>query len=127
MAAPTRWCRWRSRRAPTSARTGSTEGAASRLSYIEVTNAQHFDAFIDNPALPGYDSMFVPLHYYFNQALDLMYAHLASGGPLPPAQVVRTMPRGGTPGAAPQITAANVPPILANPAAANLITFSVAR
>ena len=29
----------------------ATEGAASKLSYIEVTNAQHFDAFIDNPAL----------------------------------------------------------------------------
>ena len=101
-----------------------TEGAASRLTYIEVTNAQHFDAFIDNAALPGYDSMFVPLHYYFNQALDLMYAHLASGGPLPPPQVVHTVPRGGTPGAAPQITTANVPPILNNPASSDLITFS---
>jgi hydroxybutyrate-dimer hydrolase len=102
----------------------TTEGAASRLTYVEVTNAQHFDAFIDNAALPGYDSMFVPLHYYFNQALDLMYAHLTSGGPLPPPQVVHTIPRGGTPGAAPQITAANVPPIQTNPASANLITFS---
>jgi hydroxybutyrate-dimer hydrolase len=53
-----------------------------------------------------------------------MYAHLASGGPLPPPQVVHTVPRGGTPGAAPQITTANVPPIQANPASANLITFS---
>ncbi len=101
-----------------------TEGAASRLTYVEVTNAQHFDAFIDNAALPGYDSMFVPLHYYFNQALDLMYAHLASGGPLPLPQVVHTVPRGGTPGAAPQITTANVPPIRANPASSDLITFS---
>ena len=38
------------------------EGAASKLSYIEVTNAQHFDSFIDNVFLPGYDSAFVPLH-----------------------------------------------------------------
>ena len=52
------------------------EGAASKLSYIEVTNAQHFDAFIDNAALPGYDSMFVPLHYYYVQAMDRMWAHL---------------------------------------------------
>jgi hydroxybutyrate-dimer hydrolase len=101
-----------------------TEGAASRLTYVEVTNAQHFDAFIDNAALPGYDALFVPLHYYFNQALDLMYAHLTAGGPLPPPQVVRTVPRGGTPGAAPPITAANVPPILANPGSANQITFA---
>ena len=28
--------------------------------------------FGTNASLPGYDSMFVPLHYYFNQALDLI-------------------------------------------------------
>ena len=50
------------------------EGAASRLSYIEVTNAQHFDAFIDNAALPGYDSTLVPLHVYFIRAMDAMWA-----------------------------------------------------
>jgi hydroxybutyrate-dimer hydrolase len=100
------------------------EGASSKLAYIEVTNAQHFDAFIDNAALPGYDSMFVPLHYYFNQALDLVYAHLTSGGAMPPSQVVRTTPRGGTPGAAPAITTANVPSITSNPAAGDLITFA---
>ena len=100
------------------------EGAASQLSYIEVTNAQHFDAFIDNAALPGYDSMYVPLHYYFLQALDRMYAHLTTGAPLPPSQVVRTTPRGGTPGQAPQITTANVPAIAQSPAAGNQITFS---
>ena len=57
------------------------DGAASRLRYYEVTNAQHFDAFIDNAALPGYDTRLVPLHVYFNQALDLMYAHLKTGAP----------------------------------------------
>jgi hydroxybutyrate-dimer hydrolase len=100
------------------------EGAASQLSYIEVTNAQHFDTFIDNAAVPGYDSLFVPLHYYFIKAMDAMYAKLKSKTPLPPSQVVRTVPRGGTPGAAPAITAANVPPISAAPAAADQITFS---
>ena len=100
------------------------EGAASRLTYIEVTNAQHFDTFIDNAVLPGYDSMFIPLHYYFNKAMDAMYAQLTNNVPLPPAQVVRTVPRGGTPGAAPLITTANVPPISAAPTAANQITFS---
>jgi hydroxybutyrate-dimer hydrolase len=100
------------------------EGSASQLSYIEVTNAQHFEAFIDNPLLPGYDSMFVPLHYYFLQALDRMYAHLTTGAPLPPSQVVRPTPRGGTPGQAPQVTAANVPAIAQSPAAGNQITFS---
>ena len=100
------------------------EGGNSKLSYIEVTNAQHFDAFIDNALLPGYDSMFVPLHHYFFQALDRMYAHLTTGAPLPPSQVVRTTPRGGTPGQAPQITLANVPAIAQTPAAGDVITFA---
>ena len=100
------------------------EGTSSKLVYIEVTNAQHFDAFIDNAALPGYDAMFVPMHYYFIKAMDLMWAHLTTGAPLPPSQVVRGIPRGGTPGAAPQITTANVPPIAQSPASGDLITFS---
>jgi len=100
------------------------EGPASRLSYIEVTNAQHFDTFIDNAALPGYDSNFVPLHYYFIQAMDRMWAYLTSGTPLPPSQLVRTTPRGGTAGSAPQITTANVPQISATPVGTDLITFS---
>lgn len=100
------------------------EGSNSKLSYIEVTNAQHFDAFIDNAALPGYDTRVVPLHYYFLQAMDRMYANLRNGTALPPSQLVRTTPRGGTPGAAPLITTANVPPISQTPAAGNLITFS---
>ncbi|ABM33572.1 putative D--3-hydroxybutyrate oligomer hydrolase lipoprotein transmembrane [Paracidovorax citrulli AAC00-1] len=101
------------------------EGAASRLSYIEVTNAQHFDAFIGLPAtLPGYDSRYIPLHLYLNRALDAMYAHLVNGEPLPASQVVRTVPRGGTPGSAPAITAANVPPIAAMPVAADAVAIT---
>lgn len=101
-----------------------TEGGASKLVYVEVTNAQHFDAFIDGAATPGYDSNLVPLHYYYNQALDRMYAHLTANAALPPSQLVRTTPRGGTPGAAPLITTANVPPISGAPAASDLIQFS---
>ena len=100
------------------------EGTASQLTYIEVTNAQHFDTFIDNAAVPGYDSLFVPVHYYFIKAMDAMYARLKSNTPLPPPQVVRTVPRGGTPGSAPALTLANVPPMSASPAAGNQITFS---
>ena len=100
------------------------EGATSKLTYIEVTNAQHFDAFIDNALLPGYDSMLVPLHVYFVRAMDSMWAHLTQNVPLPPSQLVRTFPRGGTPGKAPAITPANVPPISATPAAGDAITFS---
>jgi hydroxybutyrate-dimer hydrolase len=98
--------------------------AGSRLAYYEVTNAQHFDSFVGTAAFAGYDTRLVPLHRYFIQAMDIMYANLRNGTAIPPSQVVRTTPRGGTPGAAPAITASNVPPISASPATANQITFS---
>ncbi|MDR5662839.1 D-(-)-3-hydroxybutyrate oligomer hydrolase, partial [Burkholderia cenocepacia] len=60
---------------------------------------------------------FVPVHYYNVQALNLMWQHLKNGAPLPPSQVIRTVPRGGTPGAAPALTSANLPPISAAPGA----------
>ena len=97
------------------------EGSQSRLNYIEVTNAQHFDAF---NSFSGWDTRFVPLHGYFLQAMNAMYAHLKNGTALPPSQLVRTTPRGGTPGAAPAITAANVPAISAAPAASERIGFA---
>jgi len=99
------------------------EGDASGLRLIEVEHANHFDAFIDNAALAGYDSMLVPLHVYFVQALNAMYAQLHDGRPLPPSQVVRTTPRGGNPGSAPAIQAANVPSFIDNPAATDRIVF----
>jgi hydroxybutyrate-dimer hydrolase len=104
------------------ARNRQIEGKSSRLRYIEVTNAQHLDAF---NAVAGFDTRFIPLHYYLNQALDLMYAHLKSGKPLPPSQVVHTTPRGGTPGSAPPISVAtNLPPIEVAPPPADRIRFS---
>jgi hydroxybutyrate-dimer hydrolase len=108
------------------AKSQSTAKGAGDARYIEVTNAQHFDAFLPGgPVFGGYEQRFVPLHVYFNRALDAMYAHLTSGAPLPPSQVVRTTPRCGPPYpcAAPAITAANVPPIAANPPAGDRIVF----
>jgi hydroxybutyrate-dimer hydrolase len=102
----------------------SVEGSASRLSYIEVTNAQHLDAFIGNALLAGYDTRYVPLHVYFNRAMDAMWNHLRTGAALPPSQVVRTTPRGGTAGAAPALAGSNVPAWSASPGAADQITFS---
>jgi len=96
------------------------ERGRSHLSYIEVTNAQHFEVFL--ALVPGYDTRLVPLHYYGGQALDLMWSHLVDGTPLPPSQVVRTVPRGGAPGAAPPLTVANVPPIAVAPAGPDVIT-----
>ncbi|PHV16860.1 D-(-)-3-hydroxybutyrate oligomer hydrolase [Janthinobacterium sp. BJB303] len=94
----------------------AVEGAASRLRYIEVTNANHFDSF--SSALP---TRIVPLHVYLNRALDAMYAHLASQQALPPSQVVRTVTRAD---ASTLITNVNVPPIAAAPVPANLISVT---
>jgi hydroxybutyrate-dimer hydrolase len=100
------------------------EGRRSKLSYIEIANAQHFDGFIGLPAvLPGYDTRYVSVHLYLFRALDAMWEHLVNGAALPQSQVVRTVPRGGTPGAAPAITQANTPPIALVPAAADAIVF----
>ncbi|WP_429438020.1 D-(-)-3-hydroxybutyrate oligomer hydrolase [Paraburkholderia youngii] len=90
------------------------EGGASKLALYEVTNGQHFDAFL---GVAGFDTRFVPLHYYNLQALNLMWAYLKNGTALPPSQVIHTIPRGGTPGAAPALTTANLPAIAASPGA----------
>ncbi|RDK03083.1 D-(-)-3-hydroxybutyrate oligomer hydrolase [Paraburkholderia lacunae] len=88
------------------------EGGASKLSFYEVTNGQHFDAFL---GVAGFDTRFVPVHYYNLQALNLMWNHLKSGTQLPPSQVIHTTPRGGTAGAAPPLSTANLPAIAASP------------
>ncbi len=85
--------------------------------YYEVPHAQHLDAL---NGLPGFAERYVPLHYYFLEALDLVYANLTEGAPLPPSQVVPTTPRGE---GAPALTTANVPAIAGNPAPGQLITF----
>jgi hydroxybutyrate-dimer hydrolase len=101
-------------------RNAQVEGAASKLRYVEVTNAQHFDSFL---GFGGYDSRYIPLHLYYVRAMDAMWAHLKNGTALPQSQVVRTTPRGGTPGAAPAITAANLPAIAATAAVGDRITI----
>ncbi|OLL30881.1 D-(-)-3-hydroxybutyrate oligomer hydrolase [Burkholderia sp. SRS-W-2-2016] len=88
------------------------EGSRSQLSLYEVTNGQHFDAFL---GVSGFDSRFVPVHYYNLQALNLMWSHLKSGAALPPSQVIRTIPRGINAGIVPALTVSNLPPIVANP------------
>ena len=98
------------------------EGKKSHLSYIEVTTGQHFDAFISSLFFGPTGVQFAPLHFYFVQAMDSMYAHLNAGAPLPPSQVVRPTPRGVQP-----YTPANVPVLLPPaklaPAAGDRITF----
>jgi len=87
------------------------ERSKSRLSYIEVSTGQHFDTFISSLFLGLTGAQFAPLHYYFVNAMDSMYAHLTAGAALPPSQVVRPTPRGLAP-----YTSANVPDLLPLPA-----------
>jgi len=95
----------------------AAEGGASKLRYIEVTNANHFDSFAN--ALPA---NVVPLHLYLFRALDAMLASLRSSAtPLPPSQVVRTVTR---PDNLTAITIANLPAIGMSPTAVNTITVS---
>ena len=102
-------------------RNSQVEGAGSRLRYIEVTNAQHFDSFLP---FAGFDTRYIPLHLYYVRAMDAMWAHLKTGAALPPSQVVHTTPRGSAAVGANAITAANVPAIAAAPAAADRITVT---
>jgi len=87
------------------------EGDNSKLYYYEVTNAQHLDTLNQSYINWGAKDMnYVPIDYYFKQAVDLMYKHLKQGAALPPSQVVETVaPTGGT------ITAANLTAISMNP------------
>lgn len=95
------------------------EGKKSQLRYYEVTNAHHLDTL---NGLAGFNSRLIPLHYYFIQALDLIYNHLKNGTLLPSSQVINTVPRGTNPdGTVPPITTANVPPIATSPADADKI------
>ena len=102
-------------------RNSQVEGTNSRVRYVEVANGQHFDSFL---GFAGYDNRYVPMHLYYIRAMDALWATLKNGTPLPASQVVRATPRGGSPGAAPAITAANLPAIVATPAAGNAITIS---
>jgi hydroxybutyrate-dimer hydrolase len=92
------------------------EGASSKLRYIEVTNANHFDANANTMA-----TVIVPLHVYLFRALDAVYANLTSGTALPPSQVVRTTTRASN---AEVITSHHVPNFLATPAAGDAISVT---
>jgi hydroxybutyrate-dimer hydrolase len=93
------------------------EGSNSQLRYVEVTNANHFDANAN--AMP---TVIVPLHVYLFRALDAVYANLTHGTALPPSQVVRTTTRADNTIAI--TTADNLPLLSAAPATADSITVS---
>lgn len=65
----------------------------SKLSYLEIKNAHHFDALNQQ-----YNLNYIPLAYYMNNALDAMLAHLQKRTTLPQSMVVAAKPApSGTP------------------------------
>ncbi|MDF0751391.1 D-(-)-3-hydroxybutyrate oligomer hydrolase [Marinobacter sp. 71-i] len=94
------------------------EGNRSKLRYYEILNAHHLDVL---NGFPGIADRYVPLHHYFFQALDLVWANLADKQALPPSQVVRTVPRGDI---ATPLSTANLTPIAVNPDVGDRIVFS---
>ncbi|WP_350359642.1 3-hydroxybutyrate oligomer hydrolase family protein [Vreelandella sp. SM1641] len=85
--------------------------------FYELTNVEHFGA-----RLPGYAENFVPIQPYHIDALEIMYAHLRHGTPLPPSQVIRPMP--GEDG---EFDSAHFPPILMEPHPSDTIRASMGR
>lgn len=83
----------------------------SNIRYYEIKNAQHFDAFI---SLPQFSDDFIPLHYYFEQSLDLMFEHLQAGAELPPSQVIHTISKRQSIGGIRKLTMGQLPPITRN-------------
>ncbi len=82
------------------------------MRYYEIEHVQHFDAFL---AYPGFDQNFVPMHPYFEQALDLMYAHLFDATDLPASQLIKTTTRGLKKGVVPALGDQHIPAINTQP------------
>lgn len=64
------------------------------LRYYEIEGGQHFDSLL---MLPDLAALLTPMEPYFGASVDLMMAHLKTGAPLPPSQLVRNSPRGTSP------------------------------
>lgn len=95
------------------------EGQHSNLKYYEVENAHHFDAF---NALPQLQTSYVPLHHYYEQALDLMWLHLKEQKPLPPSQLVKTKARKIVDGKVEALKTEHIPAISETPKASISVT-----
>jgi len=89
-------------------RNQSSQAVNQNMRYYEIKNAQHFDAFL---AYPGFNQQFVPMHPYFEQALELMYAHLFSAQTLPESQLIKTKTRGLSEGVVPVLSQTHIPGI----------------
>lgn len=82
------------------------------IRYYEIEHGQHFDALL---ALPDFARRYVPLQAYLVQAMDLMAAHLRTGTPLPPSQVLRSRPRRSANGMTEALAPENLGALLTRP------------
>jgi hydroxybutyrate-dimer hydrolase len=91
------------------------------LRYYEVSHGQHLDVL---NGFADFGALYIPLHHYFNQAMDLMWGHLTEGKALPDSQFVRTVPRGkNEAGAVLPISPAHLPSIATDPAPEDRVLF----
>lgn len=65
-------------------------GRGATLAYWRIQHAQHFDAFLGQPALAA---RYLPLLPYAYAALDALWAHLHEGRPLPADREIHPTPR----------------------------------
>jgi len=88
------------------------QSTLNKIRYYEVTNAQHFDAFL---TIPNFAQVYIPLHYYFEQSLDILMANLIHNKPLPPSQVIKTKTRALVDGNLEPLSADHLTPIQSTP------------
>lgn len=81
------------------------ENHESQLHYYEITHGQHFDSLL---RYPDFSKRYIPMHYYYDQAMNIMWAHLTDEAPIPPSQVVPAKPASAD-------TAIKLPAISAQP------------
>ena len=93
----------------------AVEGKESQLRYIEVENASYLDG--KSP----FDNTLLAIDYYGEDAIEWLWANLTNNTTLPESQIIRTKPRGGRIGQAPQATIENLVPITQKPDINNLI------
>jgi hydroxybutyrate-dimer hydrolase len=91
-------------------------GVRDELRYYELEHGQHFDGSL---ALPGFAARFVPMQGWTVRCLELLWARLRDGAPLPPSQVIRSQPRGTAP-----LAASHLGALAARPGAEAAIRYS---
>lgn len=90
----------------------SGDNPNENLRFYEIENVQHFDAFL---AYPGFNTQFVPMHPYLEQALEMMWAHLYDQQSLAPSQRIKTQPRQQTETGVGVLTSDHIPAISTQP------------